>query len=137
MLERALAEVDLPSQIELNPPVAAKPRPADILVEVDGRRVPVRIFDERRERAPDRPAPCRTQVEVTACFAPLLAWVVSWWQGDALPLAGMLEGMTLEEAARLTRAEIVEAAGGLPPRKQHAAALAFETLHEALKLLRA
>ena len=55
-LERALAEVDLPSQIELNPPAAAKPRPADILVEVDGRRVPVRIFDERRERAPDRPA---------------------------------------------------------------------------------
>ena len=48
--------MDLPSQIELNPPVAAKPRPADILVEVDGRRVPVRIFDERRERAPDRPA---------------------------------------------------------------------------------
>jgi acetyl-CoA/propionyl-CoA carboxylase, biotin carboxylase, biotin carboxyl carrier protein len=55
-LERALAEVDLPSQIELNPPPTAKPRPADILVEVDGRRVPVRIFDERRERAPGRPA---------------------------------------------------------------------------------
>jgi len=48
-------------------------------------------------------------------------------------LAGMLEGMTLEEAARVTRAEITEAAGGLPPRKQHAAALAFETLREALK----
>ncbi len=51
-------------------------------------------------------------------------------------LAGMLEGMTLEEAERVTRAEITEAAGGLPPRKQHAAALAFETLNEALKLLR-
>ncbi len=51
-------------------------------------------------------------------------------------LAGMLEGMTLEEAARLTRAEITEAAGGLPARKQHAAALAFETLREALRLLR-
>ena len=51
-------------------------------------------------------------------------------------LAGMLEGMTLDEAERVTRAEITEAAGGLPPRKQHAAALAFETLHEALKLLR-
>ncbi|HEX8146956.1 MAG TPA: iron-sulfur cluster assembly scaffold protein [Pyrinomonadaceae bacterium] len=50
-------------------------------------------------------------------------------------LAWMLEGMTLEEAARLTRAEITQAAGGLPPRKQHAAALAFETLREALKLL--
>jgi NifU-like protein involved in Fe-S cluster formation len=51
-------------------------------------------------------------------------------------LAGMLEGMTLAEAARLTRAEINAAAGGLPARKQHAAALAFETLQEALKLLR-
>ena len=51
-------------------------------------------------------------------------------------LAGMLEGMTLEEAARVTRAEVAEAAGGLPARKQHAAALAFETLREALRLLR-
>ena len=50
-------------------------------------------------------------------------------------LAWMLEGMSLEEAARVTRAEINEAAGGLPPRKQHAAALAFETLREALRLL--
>ena len=48
-------------------------------------------------------------------------------------LAGMLEGMTLEEAARVTRAGITEAAGGLPARKQHAAALAFETLREALR----
>jgi nitrogen fixation NifU-like protein len=52
-------------------------------------------------------------------------------------LAGMLEGMTLEEAARVTRGDIIEAAGGLPSRKQHAAALAFETLQEALKLLQA
>lgn len=50
-------------------------------------------------------------------------------------LAGMLEGMTLEEAARLTRAEITEAAGGLPPRRQHAAALAHETLRAALDSL--
>jgi hypothetical protein len=47
----------------------------------------------------------------------------------------MLEGMTLEEAARVTRAGITDAAGGLPPRKQHAAALAFETLQEALRML--
>jgi NifU-like protein involved in Fe-S cluster formation len=52
-------------------------------------------------------------------------------------LAEMLEGMTLEEAARITRAEITEAAGGLPPRKLHATALALETLREALKLLQA
>jgi acetyl-CoA/propionyl-CoA carboxylase biotin carboxyl carrier protein len=55
-LERALADVDLPAQADMQPTGSgAKPRPADILVEVDGRRVPVRIFDERRERAPERP----------------------------------------------------------------------------------
>ena len=48
-------------------------------------------------------------------------------------LAEMLEGKTVEEAARLTRQDITRAAGGLPARKQHAAALAVETLREALK----
>jgi nitrogen fixation NifU-like protein len=48
-------------------------------------------------------------------------------------LASMLEGLTPEEAARITRARITEALGGLPARKQHAAALAVETLHDALK----
>jgi NifU-like protein involved in Fe-S cluster formation len=48
-------------------------------------------------------------------------------------LAEMLEGMTVEEAARITRAQIAEAAGGLPTRKTHAAALAVETLHAALR----
>jgi NifU-like protein involved in Fe-S cluster formation len=48
-------------------------------------------------------------------------------------LASMLEGMTLEDAARVARQEIVKAVGGLPARKGHAAALAFETLATALK----
>jgi nitrogen fixation NifU-like protein len=48
-------------------------------------------------------------------------------------LAGMLEGLTPEEAARITRARITDALGGLPARKQHAAALAVETLYAALK----
>ena len=47
-------------------------------------------------------------------------------------LASMLEGMTLEEAARVTRQEVARAAGGLPARKGHAAALAVETLRAAL-----
>jgi nitrogen fixation NifU-like protein len=50
-------------------------------------------------------------------------------------LASMLEGMTLEDAARVSRQEIVRAVGGLPARKGHAAALAFETLAEALEEL--
>ena len=48
-------------------------------------------------------------------------------------LAEMIEGMTREEAAQLTRAEIIRALGGLPARKQHAAALAIETLRAALE----
>ncbi|HVF41379.1 MAG TPA: iron-sulfur cluster assembly scaffold protein [Pyrinomonadaceae bacterium] len=48
-------------------------------------------------------------------------------------LAEMLEGLTTEEAARLTRADITKAAGGLPARKGHAAALAVETLADALE----
>jgi acetyl-CoA/propionyl-CoA carboxylase biotin carboxyl carrier protein len=58
-LERALADAELPAQVDLPPPATA-PRegmPADILVEVDGHRVPVRIFDERREVAPRPPMP--------------------------------------------------------------------------------
>ena len=49
-------------------------------------------------------------------------------------LAQMLEGMTIEEAARVTRQEVARAVGGLPARKGHAAALAVETLRAALAL---
>ena len=48
-------------------------------------------------------------------------------------LAELVEGMTTEEAARLTRREVIDAVGGLPARKHHAAALAIETLQAALK----
>ena len=50
-------------------------------------------------------------------------------------LAALIEGMTLEDAAHLSRRAITEAVGGLPARKQHAAALAVETLREALQRL--
>jgi hypothetical protein len=36
---------------------------------------------------PDKARPCHTQVEVALCFAPLLRWVLSWWQGNQLALA--------------------------------------------------
>jgi NifU-like protein involved in Fe-S cluster formation len=48
-------------------------------------------------------------------------------------LAEMLEGMTVDDALKLTRKEIVIAVGGLPARKQHAAALAIETLRMAIE----
>ncbi len=48
-------------------------------------------------------------------------------------LAQMLEGMTIFEALQLSRQDISRALDGLPARKQHAAALAIETLHAALQ----
>lgn len=47
-------------------------------------------------------------------------------------LAEMLEGITVEEAMKLTRTDIVNSIDGLPARKQHAAALAIETLRAAI-----
>jgi acetyl-CoA/propionyl-CoA carboxylase biotin carboxyl carrier protein len=56
-LERALADAHLPAQTDIQtaPGAARDARPTDILVEVDGRRVPVRVFDERRDAAPKAP----------------------------------------------------------------------------------
>ena len=48
-------------------------------------------------------------------------------------LAEMLEGIPVAEAMHLTRNDIVQAVGGLPARKRHAAALAVETLRAALE----
>jgi len=35
----------------------------------------------------DKAAPCRTQIEVETCFAPLFAWILAAWQGSEVPLA--------------------------------------------------
>ena len=51
-------------------------------------------------------------------------------------LTELISGKTTAEAKRLTRADLLNAIGGLPSRKHHAAALAIETLHSALALLR-
>ena len=48
-------------------------------------------------------------------------------------LTEMLEGATTTEAARITRQQLTKSLDGLPARKSHAAALAIETLHEALR----
>jgi hypothetical protein len=36
---------------------------------------------------PDKAAPCQSQLDVSVCFAPLLRWVLSWWQGQEVALA--------------------------------------------------
>jgi nitrogen fixation NifU-like protein len=48
-------------------------------------------------------------------------------------LTELIVGKTVPEALHLKRSDLVAAVGGLPARKQHAAALAIETLHSALE----
>jgi len=48
-------------------------------------------------------------------------------------LAAMLEGMSIDDASKLSRKQIVSALDGLPARKQHAASLAIETLQAAIQ----
>jgi len=47
-------------------------------------------------------------------------------------LTEMLIGRSVDEAHDISRKEVIAAVGGLPARKQHAAALAIETLKAAL-----
>ena len=35
----------------------------------------------------DRARPCQTELDITLCFAPLLRWVLTWWQSGRLALA--------------------------------------------------
>ena len=48
-------------------------------------------------------------------------------------LTELIDGKAIDDATRVTRKDLLEAIGGLPSRKQHAAALAIETLRAALE----
>jgi nitrogen fixation NifU-like protein len=48
-------------------------------------------------------------------------------------LTELVIGKTTSEALQIDKAHLIEAIGGLPSRKHHAAALAVETLHSALQ----
>jgi acetyl-CoA/propionyl-CoA carboxylase biotin carboxyl carrier protein len=58
-LEKALRDAEIEPPADGAQPQGGggqPPVPAEILVEVDGRRVPIRIFDQRRDTAPRQPA---------------------------------------------------------------------------------
>jgi nitrogen fixation NifU-like protein len=45
----------------------------------------------------------------------------------------MAKGKSLEEAMKITRSDVAENLGGLPPIKMHCSNLAADALHEAIK----
>ncbi|MCE2467250.1 MAG: hypothetical protein J4G06_04435 [Caldilineaceae bacterium] len=52
-----------------------------------GWHTPCQYLREWLRDGTDRAAPCRVPRDVQACFAPLLRWVLAWWQGPDLTLA--------------------------------------------------
>ncbi len=48
----------------------------------------------------------------------------------------LAKGKTLDEAMKITRADVAEALDGLPPVKMHCSNLAADALHEAIKSYR-
>jgi nitrogen fixation NifU-like protein len=57
--------------------------------------------------------------------------------GAAIATSSMItelaKGKTLEEATKITRADVADALGGLPPIKMHCSNLAADALHAAIK----
>ncbi len=57
--------------------------------------------------------------------------------GAAIATSSMItelaKGKTLDEAMKITRGDIAEELGGLPPVKMHCSNLAADALHEAIK----
>jgi len=45
----------------------------------------------------------------------------------------MAKGKTIDEAMKITRADVADNLGGLPPIKMHCSNLAADALHEAIK----
>lgn len=70
----------------------------------------------------DKAAPCHSQVEVTPCFAPLLRWVLAWWQGPTLALAidatTQADRLSARVISVLYRGRAIPVAGHLLPGKQ-------------------
>lgn len=57
--------------------------------------------------------------------------------GAAIATSSMItelaKGKTLDEALKITRADVAESLGGLPPIKMHCSNLAADALHAAIK----
>jgi len=57
--------------------------------------------------------------------------------GAAIAVSSMItelaKGKTLDEAVKITRGDVADELGGLPPVKMHCSNLAADALHEAIK----
>jgi len=78
-----------------------------------GRRATARQYlREWLYDGPDKAAPCRTQVDVEPCFASLLRWIVTWWQGQGLALA--LDVTTCADRATVLALSVLYRSSAIP-----------------------
>jgi hypothetical protein len=64
--------------------------------------------------APDKRGAKRQEVEVTACFRPLLNWILSWWTGGETRLALALDATTLGQRFTVLAVSVVYRGLALP-----------------------
>lgn len=60
----------------------------------------------------DKAVPVRAQIDVAACFAPLLRWVLSWWRGTDLALA--IDATSLGDRVVVLSVRVLSRGGALP-----------------------
>lgn len=60
----------------------------------------------------DRAAPCGTSLDLDACFAPLLGWVLDWWTGETLPLA--IDATKLRDRQVVLSISVLYRGGAIP-----------------------
>jgi hypothetical protein len=60
----------------------------------------------------ERAAPCNTHLEVSACFAPVLRWVLRWWQGQELALA--IDATLLGDKVAVLTVAVLYRGGAIP-----------------------
>lgn len=60
----------------------------------------------------DKAVPVRAQIDVAACFAPLLRWVLSWWRGADLALA--IDATSLGDKVVVLSVSVLYRGGALP-----------------------
>lgn len=60
----------------------------------------------------EKAAPCRSEVDVATCFAPLLGWVLAWWHSPCLALA--LDATSLGERLMVVSVSVLYRGTAIP-----------------------
>jgi hypothetical protein len=84
-----------------------------LLVQQKGHTVRQRVREATDDSA-DQKGENRTRLEGTACFVPLLPWMLSWWDSDEQRLAGDMDASTLGQRWNILTINVVYRGCAIP-----------------------